>query len=69
VAVADELADGVPAEHAATARVAAAAARASVAERYLVIAFLHSVASPGAHLKRPPDQAGPVCRKPGLTSA
>jgi hypothetical protein len=43
VAELDELADGVPAEHAATAKVAAPAARASVAGRYLFIAFLCSV--------------------------
>jgi hypothetical protein len=41
--VADELADGVPAEQAATDRPAAQAARTSAAERYLFIAFLHSV--------------------------
>src|SRR5579871_2266734 len=34
---------GVPAEHAATARLAAQVARASAAGRYLFIAFLHSV--------------------------
>ena len=39
----DELADGVPAEHAATDRLAAQAAKASAAERYLFIGFLHSV--------------------------
>jgi hypothetical protein len=41
--VAAELADGVPAEHAATDRPAAQVARTSAAERYLFIAFLHSV--------------------------
>jgi hypothetical protein len=39
----DELADGVPAEHAATDRPAAQAARTSAVERYLFIAFLYSV--------------------------
>jgi hypothetical protein len=38
-----ELADGVPAEHAATDRLATQAVRASAAERYLFIGFLHSV--------------------------
>jgi hypothetical protein len=38
-----ELADGVPAEHAATDRLAAQAAKASAAERYLFIGFLQSV--------------------------
>jgi hypothetical protein len=35
------LAVGAPAEHAATARLAAQVVRASAAERYLFIAFLH----------------------------
>jgi hypothetical protein len=39
----DELADGVPAEQAATDRPAAQVARTSAAERYLFIAFLYSV--------------------------
>src|SRR5579863_217692 len=38
-----ELPDGVPAEHAATDRLAAQAVRARAAERYLFIGFLHSV--------------------------
>src|SRR5580704_19214107 len=41
--VVDELADGVPAEQAATDRPAAQVARTSAAERLLFIAFLHSV--------------------------
>jgi hypothetical protein len=41
----DELADGVPAEHAATDRPAAQLARTSAIERYVFIAFLYSVAS------------------------
>src|SRR6516165_10434753 len=45
-----ELAVGVPAEHPVTARLAAAAARASAAERNLFIAFLHSV----RHRRCPP---------------
>jgi hypothetical protein len=52
-----ELADGVPDEHAATVRLAAAAARASAAERYLFIAFLHSVGtSPVPTLDAPPTR-------------
>ena len=43
VLVLAELAVGVPAEHAATARLAAQVASASAAERYLFIAVLHSV--------------------------
>jgi hypothetical protein len=39
----DELADGVPAEHAATDKPAAQLARTSAIERYVFIAFLHSV--------------------------
>jgi hypothetical protein len=39
----DELADGVPAEHAATDRPAAQLARTSAIERYVFIAFPHSV--------------------------
>jgi len=50
-----ELAAGVPAEHAATVRLAAPTARASTAERYLFIAFLHSVqTSPVPTLNAPP---------------
>jgi hypothetical protein len=41
----DELADGVPAEHAATDRPAAQLARTSAIGRYVFIAFLYSVAS------------------------
>jgi hypothetical protein len=41
----DELADGVPAEHAATDRPAAQLARTSAIGRCLFIGFLHSVAS------------------------
>src|SRR6516162_858432 len=52
-----ELAVGVPAEHAATVRLAAVAARASAAERYLFIAFLHSVGtSPVPTLDAPPTK-------------
>jgi hypothetical protein len=39
----DELADGVPAEHAATDRPAAQLASTSAIERYVFIAFLYSV--------------------------
>ncbi|HEV2255680.1 MAG TPA: hypothetical protein VGS06_21090 [Streptosporangiaceae bacterium] len=39
----DELADGVPAEHAATDRPAAQLAAISAIERYVFIAFLYSV--------------------------
>jgi hypothetical protein len=41
--VVDELADGVPVEHAATDRPAAQLARTSAIERYVFIAFLYSV--------------------------
>jgi hypothetical protein len=52
-----ELDVGVPAEHAATARLVATAARASAAERYLFIAFPHSVGtSPVTTLNAPPTR-------------
>ena len=66
----DELADGVPAEHAATDRLAAQAVRARAAERYLFIGFLHSVhKSQVPTLNALPTSRTRFSRKPGLTSA
>jgi hypothetical protein len=45
----DELADGVPAEHAATDRPAAQLARTSAIGRYVFIAFLYSVQESQVH--------------------
>jgi hypothetical protein len=66
----DELADGVPAEHAATDKLAAQAVRASAAERYFFIGFLHSVhKSQVPTLNARPTRRAPFGRKAGLTSA
>ena len=60
----DELADGVPAEHAATDRPAAQVARTSAAERYLFIAFLHSVQkSQVPSLNAPPTRRARFARE------
>src|SRR5215472_15891667 len=60
-----ELAVGVPAEHAATVRLAAVAARASAAERNLFIAFLHSVGtSPVPTLDAPPTKLARFAASP-----
>ena len=72
VPVLDELAeldDGVPDEHAAAATVAAAAASASVAERYLFMAFLRSVQNSQVTTlnARPTGRAG-FAASPAVTS-
>jgi hypothetical protein len=65
-----ELADGVPAEHAATDKLAAQAVRASAAERYFFIGFLHSVhKSQVPTLNALPTRRARFAVSPGLTSA
>jgi hypothetical protein len=68
--VVDELADGVPAEQAATDRPAAQVARTSAAERYLFIGFLYSIhKSQVPTLNALPTRRAAFAVGPDLTSA